>query len=179
MTVSISDGIFNSKLRYCLPLFCNVWTENDQNQRFTAFTKSDSNKLQVLQNKVLRVMTGLNRYTPTATLLSTSNELSINQMAAFHTLLAVHKAVKAGKPKYISKKLILKLPNAENIFPQRQSNTITTEKTHLSLSKGAFCERGKKLWNSMPLEIRSTDSYNLFKTKMKKWVRQYVPIKPP
>ena len=133
----------------------------------------------MLQNKVLRVMTGLNRYTPTATLLSTSNELSINQMAAFHTLLAVHKAVKAGKPKYISKKLILKLPNAENIFPQRQSNTITTEKTHLSLSKGAFCERGKKLWNSMPLEIRSTDSYNLFKTKMKKWVRQYVPIKPP
>ena len=82
---SISDDIFNSKLRYCLPLFCNVWTDTDKNQRFAAFTKNDSNRLQVLQNKVLRLITGLNRYTSTSTLLSTSNELSVNQMAAFHT----------------------------------------------------------------------------------------------
>ena len=109
----------------------------------------------------------------------TSNELSVNQMSAFHTLLCVHKAVKGGKPKHISNKLVLKQPNAGHIFPQRQLNTISTNPANLSLSKGGFCERGKKLWNMMPLFLRNEDSYKVFKGKMKNWVRYHEPIKPP
>ena len=51
---SVTHGIFNSKLIYCLQLFGNVWYQNnveDRIFRFSAFTKSDSQKLQVLQNK--------------------------------------------------------------------------------------------------------------------------------
>ena len=159
-------------------MFCNVWTGDETNQRFTAFTKSDSRKLQVLQNKVLRIRTGLDRYTRTSTLLNTSKELSVNQLAAFHTLLIVHKAVKSGKPKTISEKLSVRIPTGEQIFPQRQINTIKTRRCHLALSRGGFCQRGKKLWNKMPQELRIIESYETFKKKMKKWVNQNVPIKP-
>ena len=54
----ISEGIFTSKILYCLPLYSNIWgLENmDQTKRkFSALTKEDARKLQVLQNKVLRL----------------------------------------------------------------------------------------------------------------------------
>ena len=53
-----SDGIFTSCLLYCLPLFCNIWglpTMDDSVRRFQTFTKEDCRKLQVLQNKVLKM----------------------------------------------------------------------------------------------------------------------------
>ena len=46
-----THGIFNSKLIYCIQLFGNVWYPNnneDRRYRYSAFTKSDSQKLQVL-----------------------------------------------------------------------------------------------------------------------------------
>ena len=64
---SASHGIFNSTLIYCLQLFGKVWIEDNTHYRYSAFTKSDSNKLQVLQNKVLRlrIRTGLHPRIPT------------------------------------------------------------------------------------------------------------------
>ena len=55
---SICQGMFQSKLLYCLQLFGNTWgvLENDDTQRkYTAFTRSDNQKLQVLQNKMMRI----------------------------------------------------------------------------------------------------------------------------
>ena len=72
---TISQGLFYSKLIYCLQVIGNVWglSANDEtNRRYTAFTKEDNRKLQTLQNQVLRLKTGLSRYTPTPTLLSAS-----------------------------------------------------------------------------------------------------------
>ena len=68
------EGIFNSKLTYCLQVFGNVWgitNMDDNNRRFTAFTKEDNRRLQVLQNKVLRLKTGQRRDCPNAQLLET------------------------------------------------------------------------------------------------------------
>ena len=50
-------GIFYSKLSYCLPVFGNVFRLDDRykedNSRYTSFTTSDNNKLQVLHRIVL------------------------------------------------------------------------------------------------------------------------------
>ena len=48
-----ASGIFYSKLQYCLPVFGNVFgleKYRDINNKYTSFTKSDNNRLQVLQN---------------------------------------------------------------------------------------------------------------------------------
>ena len=55
---SIINGLFTSKLLYCLPLFSNVWGTfdmDDTNRRYSALTKEDIRRLQVLQNRVLRI----------------------------------------------------------------------------------------------------------------------------
>ena len=86
---SISNGIFTSKLLYCLPLFSNIWDKNIEG-RFSAFSKGDLNKIQILQNKVLWLMCKKDKYTPVSTLLNKCKEMSVNQLGAFHTLLTVH-----------------------------------------------------------------------------------------
>ena len=101
---TISHGIFNSKLQYCLHVYGNVWMYNtmDENTRnFSAFTLQDCRKLQVLQNKVLRLKTGLDYDTPTSTLVSESNDLSVHQLIAYQTILTVHKTLRNKKPTYI------------------------------------------------------------------------------
>ena len=47
----VANGLFHSKL--CLHVFGNVWglaDQDDQNRKCSTFTKSDNQKLQVLQN---------------------------------------------------------------------------------------------------------------------------------
>ena len=64
-----ASGLFYSKLSYCLPVFGNVFglhKYKEENSRYSSFTISDNNKLQVLQNKMNRLLTGAHRYTSTA-----------------------------------------------------------------------------------------------------------------
>ena len=124
----ISDGIFMSSIIYCIQVYGNVFgiQNNDETQRrYSSFSKADCRKLQVLQNKVLKLQNGLPRDFPTKDLLVKSNELSINQLIAYHTLVQVHKIVVNRKPAYISKKLIVKMPSDGIAFPHRQVSTIT------------------------------------------------------
>ena len=53
------NGLFYSKVTYCLPLFLNTWgldKYKDKGTRYSSFTKEDIRKLQVLQNQVTRLL---------------------------------------------------------------------------------------------------------------------------
>ena len=108
---NVSEGIFTSKLIYCLQLFGNVWgvpNLDENRRRFSAFTKDDNRKLQSLQNRVLRLQSGLPQDTPLTVLLERTNEMSVMQQTAFHTLNTVHKVVTSGQLGYLAKKLKLR-----------------------------------------------------------------------
>ena len=152
---------------YCLPLFCNTW-DHDTEGRFSAFSKGDLNKLQILQNKVLHPRSKQNKYTPVSTLLKYCNQLSVNQLGAFHTLLTMHKAIYEEKPKYVHDKLIQKAAVEGQIFPARQQNKVKVPNYQLTISRGSFCYRGATLWNKLPLHLRSNDNYKKFKPQLKK-----------
>ena len=100
----IAQGLFTSKLTTCLQLFGNVWgiqNLDDENRRFSAFTKEDNRRLQVLQNKVMRMKTNLPRDTPTVDLVKAAGDLSVQQLTAYHTVMTLYRSVTSGKPKYI------------------------------------------------------------------------------
>ena len=55
---AVINGLFYSKLIYCLPLYSNTWgleTYKDKGTRYTTFTKDDNRRLQVIQNQVVRL----------------------------------------------------------------------------------------------------------------------------
>ena len=148
-----SDGIFTSCLLYCLPLFSNVWglpSMDDSVRRFQTFTKEDCRKLQVLQNKVLRMKTGnyvMNA--PTNDLLDATGDLSVHQLGAHHTIVTAHRTIRTGQPKYLADKLVLRTPISVNC-------DLTV------------IYRAAKLWNLLPSTIRDIQKPEVFKVNVQK-----------
>ena len=178
---SILNGLFTSKLTYGIQIFGNVWglpTMDAENRKFSSFTKEDNRRLQVLQNKVLRLKTGLDRYTPTNLLVKISEELSVQQLTAYHTLMTVFKAIRFKKPLYLFNKLELRQPIDNQVFPHRQLNNVYI-KAGLTISRGGTLFRGAKLWNLLSDDLKTEISQVKFKTNVKQWIRANVPTKPP
>ena len=83
------DGIFNSKLNYCLPVFGNVLrldSYKETSTRYISYTTADNNELQILQNKVHRILLNADRNTSTKELCERADNLSVQQMIAHSTL---------------------------------------------------------------------------------------------
>ena len=155
---------------------------DESDRKFSAFTKEDCRKLQVIQNKVLRlkIKTGIYEMnTPTSILLDAAQDLSVHQQGALHTVLLVFKLVTRKKPAYLARKFRLKLADAEHIFPNRQENTIQVKSSKLSISRSGFVYRGGKIWNQLPKSLRSEKKLSVFKRLVKKWVTENIPKKPP
>ena len=176
------SGIFTSKLLYGLPLFSNAWgvpDMDDSSRRFMAFTKDDCRRLQVLQNKTMRIITNNHQLNvPTEELLSETKSLSVNQLGVFHTVMMAFKAIQSGKPKYLTSKLQLRTPAAGTAFPHRQTNTISAS-CNLTISRSGFFYRAAKVWNLLPAGQRSELSASVFKTNLRSWILQFIPRKAP
>ena len=173
----MAEGIFFSLLNYCLEVFSNVWgleTYDDTSRHNTAFRKEDNQKLQVLVNKVLRSLTGLDRDTSTSVLASTSGQLSVHQRTALFTVMSVHKTLKNKEPVYSHSRL-------NHIQEQDQlarSNCKRVE-CKLSISRGGFFYRGSRLYNQLPVSLAKTTSVPVFKKNAKQWIRDNIPLLPP
>ena len=115
---------------------------------------------------------------PCVELVKESGDMSIHQQIAYFTLLQVFKTTQSKKPDYLAKKLILKKPNGNNIFPQRQLNTIEVN-SRLTIGRSGFLFRGAKLWNQLPNTMRSCNNIKHFKTAVKSWIREKIAVKPP
>ena len=178
---SVIYGLFTSKLLYCLPLYCHVWgvsNMDDIDRRYTALTKEDLRKLQVLQNRVLRLKCrNFDMNTPTAELLRACGDLSVHQLGAFHTILQVFKTIHSGQPNYLAERLTLRRPEEGYIFPQRHVNTIQV-RGNLSVSRSGFLFRGAQLWNSLPPGIRTITEFRRFRCELRSWVSSTVTVKP-
>ena len=150
----------------------------DTVRRFSALSKEDIRKLQVLQKRVLRLKCrNHDLHTPTVELLNSCGDLSVHQLGAYHTVLQVFKIIKSGQPTYLSEKLLPRKPSDHGIFPQRHLNTIKV-RGHLMLSRSGFFYRGAQLWNSLPPDLRSCSEISTFRKELRRWIRATVPVKP-
>ena len=170
------NGIFHSKISYCIQVFSHVWnlsTLDDETRRFYAFTKSDNKKLQILQNKTMRLKTHLPFHTTTETLCTASGDLSVQQLTAFSTLVSAQKSMFHKKPEYLARRL------EPRSGPElsRQSNTLRID-SRLTLSRGGYFYRTAKLFNMLPDHLRSPLEPITFRTKVKQWIIENIPVKP-
>ena len=91
----VSAGLFLSKLSYGITVWSGIWGVQMGDNLKTSISKNDMRRLQTLQNKTLRIQSGLNRYTPTETLLTATNSLSVHQLAAKCCLVQVYNIQKS------------------------------------------------------------------------------------
>ena len=163
------NGLFMSKLLYCLPLFANIWglkTTQEGETRNNSFTQSHLRSLQTLQNKILRLLSGLKYETPTVQLLEKTKMLSVNQLVAYTTMMIVFKVHDSSEPVYLAKRLKINAGGRINI------------NFNLSRAREGFMYRAAKSFSSLPTEIKTESKIRIFKTKLKEWIKSNIPAIP-
>ena len=175
---NVSNGIFYSKLSYCLAVFGNVksFTYRETNKMY-GLNAQDINKLQVLQNSVNRIITGARYGVSTKDLLRDTNSLSVMQLIALHTLMLVRKITNSGRPKYLAHRLILDEGN-RNSRRAWSGQMIVLPPYKLETSKSGFIYRGASLFNSLPFSVRNEKRLKPFKTGAKEWIVNNISNKP-
>ena len=164
----IASGIFTSKLIYCITVWGGIWglpNEPNEKRRNTSISKESMRKLQVCQNKILRLISGKDFDTPTADLLAHCNELSVHQLVAYHSACQVYKISKTQLPTYHYKRLF------------NEDETDKTVDFNLAIGKSNFFYQSSKIWTSLPIEIKQSINIDIFKKKCKEWTKSHISVK--
>ena len=137
-----------TRLDYCNSLFINLDTENIA-------------KLQKVQNAASRLVLRMNRENFATPMLRELHLLNIRNRVIFKILLLTYKIV-TGK---ITMNFSLKYKQ----FNGRPKEFLMLELTHANTVYGKRTLRyaAPRLWNSLPVEIRSAESTESFKTSVK------------
>ena len=166
----IAQGLFYSKLSYCLPFFTNTWDPDHYriwDVRFTSFTKEDNRKLQVIQNKVARLMVDKRKLQgrmnmPSKELLDLSGDLSVHQLGAMSTVNLTKKILLTQKPHYLAQRL-----QGTQDRGTRTGITLTQENPSLGLARECNLYRGTKLFNFLSDDMKQESNMKQFKTVSK------------
>ena len=149
---TISKGLFNSVIVYCLPVFGGMGS-------------SLVKDIQKLQNKAARVVCNVPIRYHRQDMFDQLGWMTINQLIFYHTALMVFKIRRVKEPEYLADLLCRDNRNGRILVPQ----------TNLTLTKDSFCFRGPLQWNSIPSEIRDSLSIGVFKKKLRYWIMGNVP----
>ena len=148
----ISQGIFDSTLLYCLPLFCGC-------------EATELKSLQVLQNRAAQIVTRSPPRSHRNWMFDKLNWLTINQLTHYHTLLTLFRIRLSNEPEYLA--TILRQENAYG--------RILLPKPNLELAEKSFGIRGIRLWNTLPRELKTEMKVSGFKVKLRKWIVAQIP----
>ena len=148
---SIVEGVFNSVLCYCLPLFggCN---------------DCELKTLQVQQNKAAQIALSLPPRSQRNTMYDKLNWLTVSQLIVYHTLLSVHRIRQTEEPEYLASIL------GNNA--RQAGGRIILQKSRLELHRKSFTYRGAKQWNKLPPDLRKEPKLSKFKIRLRKWVKK-------
>ena len=146
---SIVEGVFNSVLCYCLPLFggCN---------------DCEIKTLQVQQNKAAQIALSLPPRSQRNTMYDKLNWLTVSQLIVYHTLLSVHRIRQTEEPEYLASIL------GNNA--RQAGGRIILQKSRLELHRKSFTYRGATQWNKLPPDLRKEPKLSMFKISLRKWV---------
>ena len=135
----------------------------------------DNNNIQVLQNKLNRLLLNADYTTPTSELLDQTGSLSVHQMTAYHTALTTHKIIQSGKPSYIAEKFKVRNMNQNT---RQGAGTLVPPSYSRNIPREGFIYRGAVLHNKLPVSLRTEIKLPIFKTGLKEWVKANIAMKP-
>ena len=157
--IIVAEAIFNSKIRYGIAVYLKpIYDKEDL--KGGIFSENTS-KLQTLQNKMIRVILGIN-INDHVNMQKTRSKIkmySVNQMCIYHTLLEAFNVLRNKSSEQIHTKWEKDLK-----VPKKASEKCTGISYH-----------GSKLFNSLPLDIKESLNSVTFKTLIKKWIWENIP----
>ena len=148
---AIVQGVFNSVLCYCLPLFgsCN---------------QSEVHTLQVHQNRAAQIVLNSPPRTSRDWMFDKLGWMTVQQLIAYHTLIAIYRIRQSKEPEHLS----------DILTKDNRYGHIIMKNTVLGLYRNSFVFRGTLLWNRLPETLRKLDNIGKFKKNIRNWVESNV-----
>ena len=163
----IANGIYISKLIYLMP----VWMGCED-----YLVKA----LQVSMNRVARIVTRLDMYTPTSVLMQQCGWLAVRQLMMYHSLMVLHKTLMYKTPAYLFKKVTFQEQQGYNTrqaagYKAALVTAGVTERAgvkicQLDVTKSSWCWASVKIYNKLPPDLRAEKVIAKFKSRLKDWV---------
>ena len=119
-------------------------------------------KLQVLQNKTMRLQTNLEFGTPTKELLAKTGKLRVHQMVAYSTAVQMYNIQRTQEPKY----------HHDRLF------SVERVEFRLSLARANFFSQGARIWAALPGTMKTAPKVGNFKKQCKQWIKSNIHMKP-
>ena len=142
--ITIADGIVNSAVRYCLPVygaeFLRLREDDPQHQL--------PHRIQVKMNDALRIITGnrLRDKIKISDMLQTTNMLSLNQMLAYSILMETWKIRK------------LRIESISDCWTQpSRSSRASSRGEIIPVVQDPYVQNAAKLWNSTSDRFKNTE----------------------
>ena len=138
--------------------------------------------IQTKQTEAMRQITGKRwvfpgkEFVATSVLLKECGWLSINQLSFCTTVICVHKTLVNQIQKFLYEKI-----TSGRTYNTRGTTHQHVERTHveearLKLASSSFRWRGHIQHSSIPSSLQDERDMNVFKSKLKGWVQENVPI---
>ena len=144
---TLTHSVVTSKLDYCNVILFGL------NQNLMA-------KLQKVQNAAARLIYKLPKRSSITEVIKELHWLRVEQRCIYKILLIVYKHFSSTSPSFLNS--ILEITNSET-----RKLKCTYYDTY---GRRAFRYTAPRLWNELPLEVRTENSINVFKNKLKTYV---------
>ena len=158
----IAEGLFISKLSYLI----SVWGGCEGYL---------ARSLQVIQNKVARVVSKKPWLTPVKLLLSQCGWLSVRQLAMYHTVVLVFKVLRTGTPSYIRSMFSTEYRRMTRQALQGMIKPSRGVAKQELVSK-SFRFRAVHDYNILPVIIKEANNQLTFKKLAKAWIMENIPV---
>ena len=146
-------AFISSRLDYCNGLFIGIPGKTIQ-------------KLQYIQNSAARVLMRARKHEHIIPILRSLHWLPVSSRINYKILLLTHRCIHGHAPTYLQELITLQ----SSTRTLRSTNTLLLQvhSTRLStMGDRAFCSAAPRLWNSLPTQLRATQSLDSFKTGLK------------
>jgi hypothetical protein len=165
LTDDMKTIFYNS---YLLPIFdycCVLWGKDNKNY---------INKINILQKRAAKIILNKPIKTPTKGLFKSLNWLSFNERCKYHSAVLIYKVINQIAPAYLLDILTFSRNEKHNLRSSIHNDLVLQKIPRTNYYKDSFSYYSMKVWNDIPVDIRSVPKIQSFKSKYKKYLLKIV-----
>lgn len=128
--------------------------------------KEDISRIQILQNRVMRILLGCNKQTRIKDMLKQLNFLNIEQMIEEANLILIYKIINGLTPRYLQQFLTKR--NNMTDYNLRFEEGYFVERFNTSILEKSLFVAGLRSYNNLPRIVKISSNIRTFKTRLRK-----------
>lgn len=132
--------------------------------------KEEFSRMQKLQNRAMRVILKVNRYSKISEMLNTLHFMNVRQRIVYNCLILIFKIKHNLMPRYLND--IVSLVGQHHDYPVRNRDDFHLPFMNKVRSQQSLFYKGLKAFNELPNVIKNVETLGLFKERLCKYVKE-------